>query len=115
MLLLVVVSSHALICTFTRRFPSIAYYVGFFDPPAFPILHATAAFGKLLGLLCYRIFLQPTAVGLVFSVLSIPVFGGSVATRIAFARQMPLSFCVTHWIVGITFFLFALSTIMQVR
>ena len=71
--------------------------------------------GKLLGFVCFRVFVLPVVIGSVFAVCTSPALGGTVASRIVFARQMPMLFLATHWIMGLTFFLFNMSSMMQVR
>jgi hypothetical protein len=69
--------------------------------------------GKLLLLLCFRIGLQPVIVGCIVDVACIPAIGGSVALRVAFMRQLPLSFILVHWMIGITFLLLSAAYLLQ--
>ncbi len=53
--------------------------------------------------------------GCVVSAATTPLLGGTLASRIAFVRLFPVESIALHWLVGVTFFLVTLSTLMQVR
>jgi hypothetical protein len=50
----------------------------------------------------------------VLTACATPLLGTTLASHVAFARLFPAQFVVLFWVIGVTFFLFSITSVMLV-
>jgi E3 ubiquitin-protein ligase MARCH6 len=78
-------------------------------------LDVTTAVVKVGILLFLKMFLLPAFLGLCLDASTLMLFGSSLEDRIAYAGRDLFSFCLLHWVAGITFMLLVTVSVLQLR
>lgn len=79
------------------------------------IMSATVASTKVGVLLFLKMFLLPIFLGMTLDVATLPVFGRTMESQVAFAGSNLFGFLLLHWVIGISFMLLVTVSVLQLR